>query len=79
MPPSDQFVPVVVNVPIAITDDGINEAEEVFVVILELVAAQNPDKVDLNVRNVSLCTIGDNDRKYWQTTSTTVDKQCVIV
>ena len=42
-------------------DDDVNEAEEVFVVLLELVSAENPDKVDLSQRKASLCRIGDDD------------------
>ena len=42
-------------------DDDINEVEQVFVVLLELVSAENPDKVDLSQRNASLCRIMDDD------------------
>ena len=46
-----------------VTDDTINEADEVFVVLLEFVDAVDPNRVDLSFRNASLCRIGDNDRK----------------
>ena len=49
---------------INVTDDIINEADEVFVVHLELVDAVDPNRVDLGVRNASLCRIGDDDRKF---------------
>ena len=42
-------------------DDDVNEVEEVFVVLLELVRAENPDKVDLSQRKASLCRIMDDD------------------
>ncbi len=50
-------------VTISLINDEINEGAEVFVVMLELVDAVDPDRVDLRVRNASLCRIGDNDRK----------------
>ena len=51
-------------IPVPIFDDAINEAEEVFVVVLELVDAVNPGTVDLKEINATLCKILDNDRKY---------------
>ncbi len=53
--------PALVTIPL--TNDEINEGAEVFVVMLELVDAVDASRVDLSVRNVSLCRIGDNDRK----------------
>ncbi len=50
-------------VTISLTNDEINEGAEVFMVMLELVDAVDPDRVDLSVRNASLCRNGDNDRK----------------
>ncbi len=50
-------------VTITLVDDEINEGAEVFVVMLELVDAVDASRIDLSVRNVSLCRIGDNDRK----------------
>ncbi len=50
-------------VTISLTNDETNEGAEVFVVMLELVDAVDASRVDLSVRNVSLCRIGDNDRK----------------
>ncbi len=52
-----------VSVTITLTDDEINEGAEVFVVMLELVDAVDASRIDLSFRNVSLCRIGDNDRK----------------
>ena len=48
---------------IAVNNDAINEADEVFIVYLELVDAVDLNRVHLGVRNGSLCRIGDNDRK----------------
>ena len=51
----------VMNAPIPIIDDVINEAtEQVFVVELRLISRL----VDLSIRPSSLCRIIDNDRKY---------------
>ncbi len=50
-------------VTISLSNDEINEGHEVFVVMLKLVDAVDPDRVDLSVRNASLCRIVDNDRK----------------
>ena len=60
---------------IPLTDDIINEANEVFVVRLELVTAVDPNRVDLTDRNASLCRIGDNDRKL---ESTRIDITCSL-
>ena len=51
-----------VSVPITIFDDEINEYEERFVAVLELVDAIKSSQVDFN--DATLCTITDNDRKY---------------
>ena len=50
-------------VSIPITDDEINEPEEGFLLVLELVSAVDPSLVDLSARNASICRIQDNDRK----------------
>ena len=52
-----------VATPIPITNDDIDEVDEVFVVVLELVDAVNPDRVDILVRPASLCRIVDEDSK----------------
>ena len=52
-----------VATPIPITNDDIDEVDEVFVVVLELVDAVNPDRVDILVRSASLCRIVDEDSK----------------
>ena len=52
---------------IILTNDVINEADEVFVVHLEVVDAVDPNRVNLESRNASLCRIGDNDRKFGST------------
>ena len=61
-PASDQTEAINIDVFINLTDDMINEADEVFVVRLELVDALDPNRVDLDARDASLCRIGDNDR-----------------
>ena len=62
-PASNQIDTVNVNVLIAVMEDIINEAEELFVVHLVLIDALDPNGVNLDVRTASLCRIGDNDRK----------------
>ncbi len=62
-PPTDSAQTEPAFVTISLTNDEINEGAEVFVVMLELVDAVYASHVDLSVRNVSLCRIGDNDRK----------------
>lgn len=52
---------------IAISDDNINEGDEVFVVIMELLDAVDPTRVDLSACYATLCMIGDNDRKLTNT------------
>ncbi len=59
---SESYIYVQVSIPII--DDDINEGDEIFAVILELIDAVDPNRVDLNFRNASLCRIGDNDRKF---------------
>ena len=51
------------QVEIRIVDDGTNEAEEDFVVIVEFEHAINPSAVDLSVQNASVIRIQDDDRK----------------
>ena len=41
--------------------DDIDEEDEIFAVLLELVSAVNPDMVDLSERNISLLRITDDD------------------
>lgn len=52
-----------VRAEIEIFDDEINEADEVFAVLLEVLTDVPVGQVDLLTRNASLCTIVDNDRK----------------
>ena len=66
-PASGHIDAVNFDVLIAVMDDIINEAEEVFVVRLELIAAVDPNRVNLGVRNASLCHIGDNDGELYRT------------
>ena len=50
--------------PIEIIDDNIDEAtQQLFVVVLNVSESVNPSLVDNSVRNLSLCRIGDDDRK----------------
>ena len=53
-----------VNVPVPIFDDEVNEAEQFFIVTLEVVSAENINLIQLD-QNVSRCRIIDNDRKCW--------------
>ena len=63
-PDEDEDVNVV-NVPIAIIDDLINEAaEQVFIAQLRLISSVNPDSVDLTTRLATLCRIIDDDSKW---------------
>ena len=48
---------------INITDDDINEAQQVFAVVLEVEEALDESSVVL-LRPSTLCTIVDDDRKY---------------
>ena len=65
---ADELEPNAINqIPaqILIVDDEINEArEQLFLVTLSVFSAADPDRVDNNGRNISLCRIIDNDRKY---------------
>ena len=52
----------VVTADIPIVDDEINEAEEIFVVVLEVVSnITNPVEF---ITNTTVCRIPQNDRKY---------------
>ena len=46
---------------VKVFDDDSKEKDELFAVLLELVSAVNPDKVDLSKRNISLVRITDDD------------------
>ena len=55
---------IILDPGIRIVDDTINEAEQDFALLLELVDAVNPDRVDLrSERFITLARIFDNDRK----------------
>ena len=50
---------------IVITDDTINEVEQVFVILLQVASAVDVNRVDLQSgRSTSLGRIFDNDRKW---------------
>ena len=49
---------------VPIVDDDIDEEDEFFAILLELVSAVNPDRVDLSERNISLLRIYDNDGEF---------------
>lgn len=51
------------DMSLMIFNDNIDEVNEVFAVLLELVSAENPDKVNLSERNATLCRIVDDDGK----------------
>ena len=54
----------VIDVPISVMDDNINENEEqLFVVLMEVAYATNFLLLDNTNRNLSLCRIVDNDGK----------------
>ncbi len=59
--PSEQ--PMQMTFSVEIFDDDINEADQVFVLLLELMDATSPEFVDLAPRNACLVTIVDDDRK----------------
>ena len=44
-----------------VIDDDIDERDEFFAVLLELVSAVTPDRVDLSEKNISLLRITDDD------------------
>ena len=46
---------------VPVVNDDIDEVDELFAVLLELVSAVNPDRVDLSERNISLLQITDDD------------------
>ena len=46
---------------VPVVNDEIDEVDELFVLLLELVSAVNPDRVDLSERNISLLQITDDD------------------
>ena len=46
---------------VPVVNDDIDEVDELFVLLLELVSAENPDRVDLDERNISLARINDDD------------------
>ena len=46
---------------VLVVDDDIDEVDELFAILLELVSAENPDRVDLSERNISLLRIIDDD------------------
>ena len=49
------------STPVIIYNDDIDEIDEVFAVRLEVIHAQNMDRVNIMSRNASLCRIVDND------------------
>ena len=51
------------DAPIPITNDNVNEAEQVFVVHLILINSSNPGSIDVMYRSSSLCRIIDDDCK----------------
>ena len=52
-----------ITVKISIFDDDIDEADEGFVILLEVVDPAVAPFVDISFRNTSLCRIDDNDCK----------------
>ena len=48
---------------VMVVDDDIDEDDELFAVLLEVVDAVNPDRVNLTERNISLFQITDDDGK----------------
>ena len=46
---------------VPVVDDDIDEEDKFFAILLELVSAVNPDRVDLSERNISLARINDDD------------------
>ena len=44
-----------------VVDDHIDEYDELFAVLLEVVDAVNPDRVDFSERNISVLRIHDDD------------------
>ena len=46
---------------VRVVDDDIDEDNELFAVLLEVVDAVNPNRVDLSERNISVLRIADDD------------------
>ena len=46
---------------VPVVNDEIDEVDELFVLLLELVSAENPDRVDLSERSISVARINDDD------------------
>ena len=46
---------------VPVVNDEIDEVDEIFVLLLELVSAENPDRVDLSERSISVARINDDD------------------
>lgn len=57
----DSMLNFIMDAPVAIVDDEINEAQQFFVVLMEVVDAVNPKLLNNADRNISMCTILDND------------------
>ena len=54
-----------VRASIPVVDDTIDEADEQqFIAFLEVTDAINLSNVDNSVRNITICRIDDDDRKY---------------
>ena len=51
------------DIPVSIVDDSIDEAEQNFIVYFEVIDAVNSNTYVIN-RNLAICRIADNDRKY---------------
>ena len=49
---------------VMVVNDDIDEEDELFAVLLELVSAVNPNRVDLGERNISLLRIADDDGEF---------------
>ena len=54
------------NLPLSVmvVDDKIDEDDELFAVLLEVVDAVNPHRVNLTERNISVLRIADDDGEY---------------
>ena len=54
------------NLPLSVmvVDDDIDEDDELFAVLLEVVDAVNPHRVNLTERNISVLRIADDDGEY---------------
>ena len=65
---ADEGSAIVINsidtIRVAVVDDDINERfEQVFLIVAEVVEAQNPSTIDNTERNTTIGVIVDNDRK----------------